>query len=360
MKSVQCQDCIFISTLSMRVSSRDFLISNSNSGGHTLSNGFDLLKVEKRNRKLNRWGRKWCNLKIYEVVNYGILHNFYGQTVRIFYYSNSFKYFRVGEKVIFMIRSAFIQKLPQHWFSADSNRLYKKCSGRDPMLAWEREKNWPYINRTRHTTTYTFTRIENKRNPNTKPLHTVLSQQNEGKNCMNLYGAHVVQVDNLQRNISKTWINYEPTYTHNRVTLASYSYSYRIQYKTGTRIRYLHGASQKSHDSQSLLLSYSGWFWLYVETVFRFHSISFVCIRSRFSLYSNICTISILDNTPTMSVYHTSDCRMKRWKGWGKLYMYKHISLWLTFTYSSTFCWLLTKFQWLVCSNLFHFDASLL
>lgn len=129
----------------MRVSSRDFLISNSNSGGHTLSNGFDLLKVEKRNRKLNRWGRKWCNLKIYEVVNYGILHNFYGQTVRIFYYSNSFKYFRVGEKVIFMIRSAFIQKLPQHWFSADSNRLYKKCSGRDPMLAWEREKKIGHI-----------------------------------------------------------------------------------------------------------------------------------------------------------------------------------------------------------------------
>lgn len=224
----------------------------------------------------------------------------------------------------------------------------------------ERGKKIGHILRTRHTTTYTFTRIENKRNPNTKPLHTVLSQQNEGKNCMNLYGAHVVQVDNLQRNISKTWINYEPTYTHNRVTLASYSYSYRIQYKTGTRIRYLHGASQKSHDSQSLLLSYSGWFWLYVETVFRFHSISFVCICSRFSLYSNICTISILDNTPTMSVYHTSDCRMKRWKGWGKLYMYKHISLWLTFTYSSTFCWLLTKFQWLVCSNLFHFDASLL
>lgn len=32
--------------------------------------------------------------------------------------------------------------------------------------------------------------------------------------CMNLYGAHVVQVDNLQRNISKTWINYEQP-THN-------------------------------------------------------------------------------------------------------------------------------------------------
>lgn len=51
--------------------------------------------------------------------------------------------------------------------------------------------------------------------------------------CMNLCGAHVVQVDNLQRNISKTWINYEQP-THNC---------------RGTRIRYLHGVRLKSHHS---------------------------------------------------------------------------------------------------------------
>lgn len=61
--------------------------------------------------------------------------------------------------------------------------------------------------------------------------------------CINLYEAHIVQVDNLQQNISKTWINYElPTYSQHIHSISTSNIRC-------TRIWYLHGASLKSHQS---------------------------------------------------------------------------------------------------------------
>lgn len=129
--------------------------------------------------------------------------------------------------------------------------------------------------------------------------------------CINLYRAHIVQVDNLQQNISKTWINYEPpTHLQLRLGIARPIYPSIRAFDIYTVPAWNHIIPYTIHFSVPTTAAAAHTLMTFViltdKTFARTHSISIP-----FYLYDvYYCTISCR----LCLTYFTNDCRMKRWK----------------------------------------------